>query len=123
MIEVDLTRPREGVVLVEARGELDFVTGARLSSALAEATAGAPDIVLVDLAGLEFIDSSGVKILLAAARTLRAEGGRLILAAPTLPVRRALEILRVGDTLPIVADRRDALDPEADAVVECEGES
>lgn len=108
-LEVDVSGIREGVALVVLRGELDFASGESLSSALADVVARSPNRVVVDLTELRFIDSSGVKMLLAAATAIEADGGAMILAAPTLPVRRALEILRIVDTLPVVSDRDEAL--------------
>jgi anti-anti-sigma factor len=70
---------------------------------------------VVDLAELEFIDSSGVKMLLAAAKAIEADGRSMILAGPKLSVRRALEILRIDETVPIVADRDTALEVDADS--------
>ncbi len=114
-LEVEVTGAGEDVALVVLRGELDFASGESLSSALADLVARHPSRVVVDLAELEFIDSSGVKMLLAAAKVIEADGRSMILAAPKLSVRRALEILRIGETVPIGADRDTALEVDADS--------
>jgi anti-sigma B factor antagonist len=108
-LEVEVGEAGEDVALVVLHGELDFASGESLSPALADLVAHSPNRVVVDLTGLEFVDSREVKMLLAAARAFEADGRSMILVAPTLPVRRALEILHIDETLPIVADRDEAL--------------
>ena len=59
MFSVDLsTRQCDGHVVVELRGALDLADAAGVAAALAAVAAREPDII-VDLAALEFIDSSG----------------------------------------------------------------
>ncbi len=108
-LEVEVTGAGEDVALVVLRGELDFASGESLSSALADLVPRHPSRVVVDLAEL------GVEVLLAAAKAIEADGRSMILAAPKLSVRRALEILRIDETVPIVADRDEALGAGADS--------
>ena len=99
----------DGVDLLTLRGELDFASGGSLSSAFADLTSG-PRRVVVDLAGLDFVDSSGVKMLIAAARAVEDEGGEFVLAAPTETVRRVFEILHLADVVTVAETRQTALD-------------
>jgi anti-anti-sigma factor len=60
MFSVDLTtRPGDGYVVVDLRGELDVADAAAVAAAIATVAVREPQII-VDLAALEFIDSSGV---------------------------------------------------------------
>ena len=75
MFSVDLsTRECDGHVVVALRGELDLVDAADVAAALAAAVAREPRII-VDLAGLEFIDCSGVAALARGRRHARQAGG------------------------------------------------
>ena len=69
-------------------GEIDLYTAPRLHSelmtALSAATPGAPLHLVVDMTGVEFCDSTGMNVLLAAHRRAREDGGDLQLAAPRL---------------------------------------
>ena len=77
MFSVDLsTRECDGHVVVALRGELDLADAADVAAALAAAVAGEPRII-VDLAGLEFIDCSGVAALARGRRHARQAGGEL----------------------------------------------
>src|ERR1700722_572729 len=92
MFSVDLsTRECDGHVVVALRGELDLVDAADMAPALAAAVAREPRII-VDLAGLEFIDCSGVAALARGRRHARQAGGDLLLAAPQPRVLRILAI-------------------------------
>ncbi|MGD0928531.1 MAG: STAS domain-containing protein [Streptosporangiaceae bacterium] len=92
MFSVDLsTSECDGYVVVALRGELDIAGAA---AALAAVAARKPDIA-VDLAGLEFIDSSGVAALARRRKHARHAGGDLLLAAPQQQVLRVLTLTRL----------------------------
>jgi len=75
MFSVDLsTRECDGHVVVALRGELDLVDAADVAAALAAAVAREPRII-VDLAGLEFIDCGGVAALARGSRSPPAGRG------------------------------------------------
>jgi anti-sigma B factor antagonist len=96
MFSVDLsTRECGGHVVVALRGELDLADAADVAAALAAAVAREPGII-VDLAGLEFIDCSGVAALARGRRPPRQGGGDLLLAAPQQRVLRVLAITRLA---------------------------
>jgi anti-sigma B factor antagonist len=62
----------------------------------------------VDLAGLEFIDSSGVAALARGRRQARRVGGDLVLAAPQQKVRRVLAVNRLADAFCVYATVEEA---------------
>lgn len=80
-------------------GDLDLVTAPGLAEQLRSLAPGGP--LVIDLTDATFVDSSGVRVLLTAARMrTRARGGRLtVIAPPGSPARRALELASVGELL------------------------
>ena len=103
MFSVDLsTSEYGGHVVVALRGELDIAGAAGVAAALAAVAVAArePEIV-VDLAGLEFIDSSGVAALARGRQHARHAGGDLLLAAPRQQVLRVLTLTRLIDVFPV----------------------
>ena len=99
----------DGSVVVTVRGNLDIDSATVLSTALEQVLhAGEPRIV-VDLSGVEFCDSTGVNVLLAAHQRLADQGGSLALAAPTSTVRRILQVTGL-DTVFTVLDAVPAFD-------------
>ncbi len=65
--------------------------------------------VLIDLAGVDGVDSMGLGLLARVARELSRHERRLILFAPTDNVRRLLEITGAQELLTVVADRASAI--------------
>ncbi len=95
MFSVDLsTRECDGHVVVALGGELDLVDAADVAAALADVAVREPEII-VDLAGLEFIDSSGVAALARGRKLAQHAGGDLLRAAPRQPVPRVLAVTRL----------------------------
>jgi anti-sigma B factor antagonist len=72
---------REGHLQLTLRGELDLATAPELEQILDERLATG-DQVVVDLRGLEFMDSSGVRVLIAGHAHAGREGGRLVIVRP-----------------------------------------
>ena len=70
-------------------GEIDAHTAPLLASALVDLPAGD---VTVDVAGVSFMDSSGLRVLIDAATRARDGGGDLIIANPTPGISRLVEI-------------------------------
>jgi anti-sigma B factor antagonist len=103
MASLDLsTREGDGQVVVALRGQLDMAQAAGVAAAFATIVARGPQIV-VDLAGLEFIDSSGLAALVRGRNLARQAGGELLLAAPQQQVRRVLSLTRLIDVFPVHA--------------------
>jgi anti-anti-sigma factor len=110
----DAERAPGGVHIILPRGELDLDTAPGLQAPLDRAIAEDGSLILVDLTDCEFIDSTGVALLVRSwQRHDRAAGnggtGRLVLCCPSAQVKRLLEVTGVGSTIPAFADRDDAL--------------
>lgn len=80
---------------VQIAGELDLVA----APVLADALAGLNGRIVTDCSGLEFVDSSGLAVLLA----VLARGDELTVVRPTNTVRRTIEVAGVASRL-LVAD-------------------
>jgi anti-sigma B factor antagonist len=82
---------RDGATIVSLAGELDLYNAEEVRSALLEACAGEPQVLVVDLEGVSFIDSTALGVLIEA-RSRMADRKGFRLAAPGLETRRALEV-------------------------------
>jgi anti-sigma B factor antagonist len=103
MASVELsTREVGGWFVVALRGELDVTEAASVAVALAKIAARKREII-IDLAGLAFMDSSGLAALALVRRHARQAGGRLLLAGPQLQVLRLLTITRLIDVFTVHA--------------------
>jgi anti-sigma B factor antagonist len=89
---------RDGRVRVVLRGELDFAAAAAAGSALMDAcNRGEP--VEVDLSGLSFLDSSGLRALVAARHHADREQRRMIVVDASPQAARVLELTNTDDWL------------------------
>lgn len=88
---------------ISVTGELDQRVARRLVSQLERFIEQGVRVIRVDLRGVSFLDSAGVKALLCCLRKLRALGGRLLLTRPSQPVRRIFAALGLDSFLATAA--------------------
>lgn len=90
--------------LLRVRGDLDVVGGASLDRTLRDLG----DVRALDLSDVEFVDSTGLRSLLAASRRCEAAGRRLVLVDPSAAVRRLLDITATADLFDVGGSAPDA---------------
>jgi anti-sigma B factor antagonist len=79
--------------VIALAGEIDLYTAPRLQSELTSALSSEEPVrVIVDMSAVEFCDSTGMNVLLAAHRLAAERGGEFALAAPRPAVRKILEV-------------------------------
>jgi anti-anti-sigma factor len=83
-------------------GELDLSTKPILEEELGAAEHGGAERLVLDLAELEFIDSSGIRTLLEAVQRSRRDSDRLVMTRPGRIVERTLRLTGVVEVLPFV---------------------
>jgi anti-sigma B factor antagonist len=103
-----------GVRLLEIHGELDLSTAAKLEEPLEEATRAADAAVLIDLADCQFIDSTGIALIVRAWQRIDAAAGNggkggLVLCCQNEQVRRVLEVTGLEHSLRVFETRDAAL--------------
>jgi anti-sigma B factor antagonist len=89
---------------VALRGELDLSGVDRAREAIEQAESGDTTLVVLDLSELDFIDSTGLEVMLRAARRAHDSGRRLVVARPSRYVRRLLEMTAIDQSLDVVED-------------------
>lgn len=82
---------------VKVAGELDMATAPQLSAALDRLADDGLQVLLVDAAEVDFLDSSGVRALVIAANRLEGVGGSLRLERMSPAVQRVLEITGLAE--------------------------
>lgn len=91
----------DGHAVLALCGELDLFDTSDVASHLIAAVAAYGPSIIVDLAGLEFIDSCGLRVLVRALKWTREGGGDLSLAAPQQQARRVLETTGLIDVFSV----------------------
>jgi anti-sigma B factor antagonist len=92
---------------IQVSGDIDAHSVVELAEHLEPLPGGAGDIV-VDLSGVEFVDSSGLRVLVATHQRAERDERRLVLRNPSRPVLRLLAISGLSHYLhvdpPVEAD-------------------
>jgi anti-sigma B factor antagonist len=81
-----------GAYVVVTPEEIDITNAASLRTALLRASAHGRGMLVVDMSGTQFCDSSGINVLVRAHERARAEGGELLLVLPATTVQRVFRI-------------------------------
>ena len=95
------TETSDGTMIVSVIGELDLSTHEQLRDPLVAAGEQKTPVV-VDLGECDFIDSSGIRALLVGHEALTSNGkARLAVAAPQPQVQKVLEMIGLGEAIPV----------------------
>ena len=84
---------------VVVHGEIDMQTAAQLERVLDDVIAKGALLVTLDLEHVEFLDSSGLRVILGASNKLSAQDGQLLLEGASSAVERVLELTGVIERL------------------------
>jgi len=100
--------PLSGAPGVVVRGDVDIDTAPRLTEALDAAIRETRGAFVVDLCDVEFLDSSGVNVLVRARAVLGRHDRSLVVICPPGPARRILEVAGIADLLALFESRERA---------------
>jgi len=109
---VDSRLGRRGITVIQAAGELDFYTGPMLRNTLLASVADGNALIVIDLDGLEFLDSTGLAVLIRGLKACNAAGGALALARLTRRTTHTLQtagVLHLFDLYDTVETAEDVL--------------
>ena len=101
--------PLDRAHLVTASGELDVAAAPQLSAILTMGAASSLPVVVLDMGGASFIDSTALGVVIRAADQLKGAGKQLFVVAPDGPVSRLLELTNLKQHFTVYSDRDDAI--------------
>ncbi|HKF82126.1 MAG TPA: STAS domain-containing protein [Solirubrobacterales bacterium] len=109
--EVKAGEFEQGVRTISVRGELDLSTAPELEGPLEQVLESGEGSVLIDLSQCEFIDSTGIALIVRAWQRLDSgnNGRTLVICSQNNQVRRVLEITGLELSIPVHLTRDDAL--------------
>jgi anti-sigma B factor antagonist len=98
----------EAIILCPS-GEMDLCTISMFRDALTESVAkGRP--IIVDMSGVDYIDSSGIHALVEHAKSCKQHGDLLVIVAPRGTVQKVIQITHLDEAIPVLASVEVALD-------------
>jgi anti-anti-sigma factor len=107
-VEISTTSHGDATVIAVS-GRVDSATAPQFQAHILELIAGGRLRLVVDLGGLDYIGSTGLRALLVAGKRLKPQGGRLLLAAPRELVRQVLQISGFSGMFETYATTEEAL--------------
>jgi anti-sigma B factor antagonist len=121
--EMDVSTHPPDYAVLSPHGELDVANAPCFRQSLLELVATSVPLIIVDLSGVSFIDSSGLGAILTGWREMTLTGGLLVVAAPPR-ISRVFEITGMDLSIQVMASTEQALaaaglpsdSPESDLV-------
>jgi anti-sigma B factor antagonist len=105
LLNFDLQTETEGSsALVRIRGDLDLQVVDRVADALARIESDEPELLVIDLSRLSFMDSTGMGVIAAAHVRALDTGRRFVIVSPPAGVRQAFEISGLNEVITVVDD-------------------
>jgi anti-sigma B factor antagonist len=106
---VGCSRRDGGPTIATICGDLDIASAALLVDAVSAGAAPAPQAgVVLELTGVDFMDSTGVRAILEIAGELDELGGGLVLLNPANPVAKLLSLAGIDGRIPVAASLEQA---------------
>lgn len=105
---VEKGREKDAVVLT-VNGRMDATAAPAFDQHLAGLLDGGDTKLVLDLSGLEYISSAGVRSILVLAKNLKSRNGQFFLAAATQPVMKVFKMSGFEAIIPISPSVEDAL--------------
>jgi anti-sigma B factor antagonist len=102
MSPVSVTRPSDGVLLVTLAGDVDYTNAAAVADVIRAAVRmERPHALRIDMAGVDFLDSSGIAVLVKAMKAAREAGAEYRVYAPQPRVLDQLRMTGLADVFPV----------------------
>jgi anti-anti-sigma factor len=108
-LEVQTRQTEGGVTVVAPTGRLDVAGAPALKDAISDVAKNGPPKVVIDMEGINFVDSTGLGSVIAVLKQIRNRRGELRLAAPNQQVRVVLELTTLDKVFPYFATLEEAL--------------
>jgi anti-anti-sigma factor len=87
-----LTRKDKGATIISVKGRMDAVTAPEFEKSLSDLILKGENTFLVNLSGLEYISSAGLRSILATAKKLKGSQGKIFFAGLQGPVEEVFKI-------------------------------
>ncbi len=108
-MDIEVSQPSAGVCKVALSGRLDTPGVDQVETRFTAAATSARNDVVVDLSGVTFLASMGIRMLISAARTKQNVKRRFVLCGAQPLVREVLDHVSIDLIVPVVADEQQAL--------------
>jgi len=108
-MNIAVDEPTGNVTIVRPEGRLDLLSATELKQRLGEVVAAGQTRLVIDLAAVSFIDSSGLGALIGGLKTARIAGGDVRLARANEQAQVVFELTQLNRVLPLYVSVEEAL--------------
>jgi len=109
-LRVETRSPREGVAVIALSGEADVYTSPRVKQEIVDLLNSGTTKLVVDLTGVEYLDSTGLGVLIGGLKRAREREGDLKLICDNVRILRIFEITGLTKIFDIHRSEADALE-------------
>ena len=102
-------RTKNGAAVVELSGDVDGSAETALRTGYKEATATGAETILLDFAGVGYINSTGIALIVGVLAEARKDKRKVIACGLSGHYREIFQVTRLSDFMPIFADEQEAL--------------
>jgi anti-sigma B factor antagonist len=90
---------RDGATVLAVTGEVDVATAPQLRQEAVRLAGSGGSRLVIDLSGVDFLDSTGLGVIVGVLKRVRTHGGELAIAGAENHVRKVFDITRISDVL------------------------
>lgn len=101
MMQLDFSELGDKTRLIKLSGRLDIIGTGEIETRFAGYCAVNQCRILVDLSGVDFLASIGIRLLVINAKSVASRGGHMFILNPTPDVRHVLDISGIPPIIPI----------------------
>jgi len=109
-LRVETRSPREGVAVIALGGEADVYTSPRIKQEIVDLLNNGTSKLVVDLTGVEYLDSTGLGVLIGGLKRARERDGDLKLICDNVRILRIFEITGLTKIFDIYRSESEALE-------------
>ncbi len=102
-MEMNVSEIKNNITLIALQGKLDIMGVNQIETKFAGYCSGENARILVDMAGVDYLASIGIRLLVTNAKSLRVRNGKMALLSPTSEVMNVLEITDIPAIIPVYA--------------------
>ena len=103
-MEMKVSELKNNITLIVLRGELDITGVNAIETKFAGYCSGENTRILVDMSGVDYLASIGIRLLVTNAKSLRTRNGKMALLSPTDDVMNVLEITDIPAIIPVYSN-------------------
>jgi anti-sigma B factor antagonist len=107
-LELETTQ-RDGVAVLSLRGEIDVYTAPRMRQAIVDLVDAGSHNIVIDMEKVDFLDSTGLGVLVEGLKRVRTRGGSLSLVVTQDKIVKIFDITGLNKAFPIHASLEEAL--------------